>query len=107
MTEWYGISPIVSKSNTLEPLLDNGWIPIPLLRLGIRQQLAVRLQQMSSPSCTESMQKKMQYVSRLKERPIAIGTTPCYHTGQGNWQQKRIRQTNSTTKWAVGFLNDV
>jgi len=84
MTEWYGISPIVSKSNTLEPLLDNGWIPIPLLRLGIRQQLAVRLQQMSSPSCTESMQKKMQYVSRLKERPIAIGTTPCYHTGQGN-----------------------
>ena len=63
MTEWY------------EPLLDNGWIPIPILRVGIRKQLANRLQEMHSKDCTEAMSKKEEFIARLKEGPIAVGTS--------------------------------
>ena len=71
-TEWYG--KLLSQAYlTLEPLLDNGWIPIPLLRVGIRKNLAIRLQEIRSNDASEAMAKKMDYVTRLKERPIAIG----------------------------------
>jgi hypothetical protein len=71
-TEWYG--KLLNQTYlTLEPLLDNGWIPIPLLRVGIRKNLAIRLKEIRSNDASEAMAKKMDYVTRLKERPIAIG----------------------------------
>ena len=67
-------------------LLDNGWLPIPLLRLGIRQQLGLRLKEMASADCADAMSKKMDYVARLKERPIAIGT-PIVYVTEGRYGQ--------------------
>jgi len=73
MPEWYGKFPFPGGVDILEPLLDGGWLPIPILRIGIRKQLAQRLQEMKSDSCTQAMDRKMEYVKRLKQRPIAIG----------------------------------
>jgi len=41
--------------------------------MGIRKELANRLKEMKSDSCGQAMERKMEYVTRLKQRPIAIG----------------------------------
>lgn len=57
-----------------EPLLDGGYIPIPVLRRGIRAQLAVRKQEITFPDVGAALAHKLSFVEDLKKRPIAINT---------------------------------
>ncbi|ORY03613.1 methyltransferase domain-containing protein [Basidiobolus meristosporus CBS 931.73] len=59
-----------------EPLLDNGLLPDIALRTGIRQLLGIRLAEINGNGAEASnMEKKMDYIKSLKERPIALHTT--------------------------------
>ncbi|ORY86828.1 S-adenosyl-L-methionine-dependent methyltransferase [Protomyces lactucae-debilis] len=57
-----------------EPLLDGGYMPIPLLRYGIRRQLQVRLNELAFPDVEKALADKLAFVASLRERPIAINT---------------------------------
>lgn len=71
----------------LETLLDGGYLPTPVIRAGIRQQLRQRLAQISSTSNAAAYSTKMKYVELLRTRPIAIETdtanTQHYEVGTG------------------------
>lgn len=58
-----------------------------MIRVGIRQQLAHRIQLISSTSLEDSYATKMKYVSLLRSRPIAIETSTAneqhYEVGTG------------------------
>ncbi|KAL6704556.1 hypothetical protein ACN47E_008066 [Coniothyrium glycines] len=68
------ISHLVQSDSIINPLLDNGYLPHALIRLGIRRQLADRLQSIASTSLESSYATKMDYVKLLRERPIAVET---------------------------------
>lgn len=57
-----------------EYLLDNGYLPSFVIRAGIRRQLADRLRSIASTSLEAAWERKQQYVSALRTRPIAINT---------------------------------
>ena len=63
------------KDSFINPLLDGGYLPHSLIRLGIRRQLADRLQSISSTSLTSAYETKMKYVELLRTRPIAVETS--------------------------------
>lgn len=71
----------------LEKLLDGGYLPTPVIRAGIRQQLRQRLDSIKSTSNTAAYDTKMKYVELLRERPIAIETAAAneqhYEVGTG------------------------
>lgn len=58
----------------LDTLLDNGYLPQPVIRFGIRQQLQQRVNIISKTSLPEAYEEKMKYVTLLRSRPIAIET---------------------------------
>jgi hypothetical protein len=60
------------SDSLINPLLDGGYLPHPLIRLGIRRQLADRLRSIATTSLTASYTSKMNYVDLLRNRPIAI-----------------------------------
>lgn len=62
MPDWY------------EPYLDAGYIPIPVLRYGIRGQLQVRINENTYKNVEDALQSKLDFVKLLRERPIAINT---------------------------------
>ncbi|KAF2736984.1 cyclopropane-fatty-acyl-phospholipid synthase-like protein [Polyplosphaeria fusca] len=66
------ISDFLMSDSIINPLLDAGYLPHPLIRLGIRRQLADRLRSISSTSITSAYDSKMKYVDLLRNRPIAI-----------------------------------
>ncbi|KAJ9635560.1 hypothetical protein H2204_005734 [Knufia peltigerae] len=55
-----------------EYLLDNGWLPLPVIRIGIRRQLAQRVRMIKAESMSEAYDRKMSYVATLRQRPIAV-----------------------------------
>lgn len=65
---------IIQTSLSAEYLIDNGWLPSPVIRIGIRQNLAERLIQIKSSSMAASYERKMKYIEALRTRPIAIET---------------------------------
>ncbi|KAF1946981.1 S-adenosyl-L-methionine-dependent methyltransferase [Clathrospora elynae] len=69
------ISNFVDTDSVINPLLDNGYLPHPIIRLGIRRQLADRLQSIATTSLEAGYESKMKYVELLRERPIAIETS--------------------------------
>ncbi|KAF2181738.1 cyclopropane-fatty-acyl-phospholipid synthase-like protein [Zopfia rhizophila CBS 207.26] len=81
------ISNIVMNESLINPLLDKGYLPHPLIRIGIRRQLADRLTSISSTSLEAAYQSKMKYVQALTTRPIAIETAMAneqhYEVGTG------------------------
>ncbi len=54
-----------------EPLLDKGYLPDPLIRMGIRQLLAKRCSQLDKPMDSSS---KMEYIRYLKSQALALNT---------------------------------
>jgi cyclopropane fatty-acyl-phospholipid synthase-like methyltransferase len=64
--------------------IDNGYLPHPIIRYGIRQQLADRLRSIASTSLTSAYETKMKYVEALRARPIAI------ETGKANEQHYEV-----------------
>ncbi|KAF2654770.1 cyclopropane-fatty-acyl-phospholipid synthase-like protein [Lophiostoma macrostomum CBS 122681] len=69
------ISDFLMKDSFINPLLDGGYLPHSLIRIGIRRQLADRLSSISSTSLTSAYATKMKYVELLRTRPIAIETS--------------------------------
>lgn len=71
----------------IEWLLDGGYLPTPLIRLGIRRQLAQREALIQSESLSAAYERKMSYIAALRERPMAIETdtanTQHYEVGTG------------------------
>lgn len=55
-------------------ILDGGYLPHPVIRVGIRRQLADRISQISSLSLAEAYERKMEYIELLRTRPIAVET---------------------------------
>ena len=71
----------------VEWLLDGGYIPHSIIRVGIRRQLQERINIIQKTSLEETYQTKMQYVKALRTRPIAIETAKAnqqhYEVGTG------------------------
>ena len=65
-------------------LLDAGYLPHPVIRIGIRRLLAQRLAMIANSSLTAAYESKMQYVHLLRTRPIAI------ETGKANEQHYEV-----------------
>lgn len=68
-------SDIVNPDAIINPLLDNGYLPHAVIRVGIRRQLADRLQSIATTSLESAYESKMNYVKLLRSRPIAIETS--------------------------------
>jgi len=49
-----------------DTLLDGGYLPQSLIRIGIRRQLADRIASIKSTSLEEAYEKKMAYVELLR-----------------------------------------
>ena len=68
-------------------ILDGGYLPNPVIRIGIRRLLAQREAIIRSESLTAAYERKMAYIAALRERPIAIETdkanTQHYEVGTG------------------------
>jgi cation-transporting ATPase 13A2 len=72
---------------TLDSILDGGYLPNAVIRVGIRRQLADRKSIIASTSLSDAYAKKMSYVSLLRSRPMAIETSTAneqhYEVGTG------------------------
>lgn len=81
------LSDYLMKDSFINPILDAGYLPHALIRVGIRRQLADRLQSISTTSLTSAYETKMKYVDLLRSRPIAIETKTAneqhYEVGTG------------------------
>lgn len=68
-------------------ILDNGYLPNPVIRMGIRRQLKDRTELIKTSSLEDAYEKKMNYVKLLRSRPIAIETDTAneqhYEVGTG------------------------
>ncbi|KAI0379985.1 S-adenosyl-L-methionine-dependent methyltransferase [Hypomontagnella monticulosa] len=68
-------------------LLDRGYLPHAVIRVGIRRQLAQRLAEIKSSTLEADYTRKMKYLELLRSRPIAIETdtanTQHYEVGTG------------------------
>lgn len=81
------LSEYLKSDSLINPILDGGYLPHPLIRLGIRRQLSQRLSEIATQSLSEAYDSKMSYVKLLRERPIAIETKKAneqhYEVGTG------------------------
>lgn len=68
-------------------ILDGGYLPSAVIRIGIRRQLADRKNIIATTSLSDAYEKKMEYVKLLRSRPIAIETATAneqhYEVGTG------------------------
>ena len=68
-------------------ILDGGYLPSAVIRIGIRRQLLDRINSIHSTSLEKAYEAKMQYVKALRSRPIAIETSKAneqhYEVGTG------------------------
>lgn len=55
-------------------ILDGGYLPHTIIRLGIRQQLRDRLAAIGIRSLDDAYEAKMAYIERLRTQPMAIAT---------------------------------
>jgi hypothetical protein len=58
----------------LDTVLDSGYLPHAIIRMGIRRQLTQRSREIESPTLTEAVERKMAFVEELRHAPIAIKT---------------------------------
>lgn len=67
--------------------LDGGYLPLTIIRYGIRTQLQSRIRAIASTCLEDGYRSKMQYVEALRTRPMAIETatanTQHYEVGTG------------------------
>lgn len=60
--------------SNIDWLLDRGYLPHTVIRVGIRRQLAQRLEEIKSSSLGTDYERKMRYLEQLRTRPIAVST---------------------------------
>ncbi|KAK3325624.1 methyltransferase [Apodospora peruviana] len=78
----------MSYDALLDSVLDTGYLPHSVIRLGIRRQLAQRLREIAAPASLEEWQaRKMVFAEELRASPIAIETDAAnsqhYEVGTG------------------------
>ncbi|KAM5342743.1 hypothetical protein ACJ41O_013709 [Fusarium nematophilum] len=68
-------------------ILDGGYLPHAVIRVGIRRQLRERISSISSLSLSAALERKMSYLDKLRTRPMAIETDAAnaqhYEVGTG------------------------
>lgn len=68
-------------------ILDGGYLPHAVIRLGIRRQLLSRIKSIETSSLSTEYERKMSFVQGLRTRPIAIETSTAnqqhYEVGTG------------------------
>jgi hypothetical protein len=78
------------KDAVLDTVLDSGYLPHAVIRMGIRRQFVQRLAEISSPLPSLALERKMAFVEELRDRPIAIETAAAnkqhYEVGTGIMQ---------------------
>lgn len=57
-----------------EPLLEKGYVPDPIIRLGIRRLIAQRITEETEPTPERQQARLMRWVETLKASPIALHT---------------------------------
>lgn len=82
------IAPQLRGTNSIiDWVLDGGYLPQAVIRLGIRLQLRDRIRIIQSTSLEEAYKTKMQYIKALRTRSMAIETktanTQHYEVGTG------------------------
>lgn len=86
------IQSSVNKASTYTHIytdwvLDGGYLPQAIIRFGIRRQLRDRINIIHTTSLEEAYKTKMQYVTELRTRPMAVETatanTQHYEVGTG------------------------
>lgn len=65
-------------------ILDGGYLPQAVIRIGIRRQLRDRINIIKGTSQADELATKMDYVRKLRTRPIAI------ETGKANQQHYEV-----------------
>lgn len=65
----------ILKGPSLDRILDSGYLPQSVIRIGIRRQLAERLHDIASTSLSCAYETKMKYINALRTRPMAIETS--------------------------------
>lgn len=72
---------------SIDWILDGGYLPLPILRQGVRYQLRDRKKIIATESLEHAYKRKMDYVDLLRQRPIAIETAAAneqhYEVGTG------------------------
>jgi len=68
-------------------ILDGGYLPSSVIRLGIRYQLRDRIESIKSTSLEEAYKRKMLFITLLRSQPIAVETATAnkqhYEVGDG------------------------
>ncbi|TAQ90388.1 Adenosinetriphosphatase [Chlorociboria aeruginascens] len=68
-------------------ILDGGYLPNAVIRMGIRRQLRGRVEIIKSTSLEESYESKMTFIRRLRNQLIAVETATAneqhYEVGTG------------------------
>ncbi|RCI13511.1 hypothetical protein L249_5504 [Ophiocordyceps polyrhachis-furcata BCC 54312] len=77
----------LTDETTTDWILDGGYLPHAVIRVGIRRQLRERLSSIQATSFSEALESKMAYIERLRRQPIAIETEKAneqhYEVGTG------------------------
>lgn len=66
------ISLLTVKS--IDWIIDGGYLPKPVLRVGVRKQIAQRAAEITAPSREAAYERKMKFIADLRDMPIAIET---------------------------------
>lgn len=79
------IEPVIDA--LLDSVLDSGYLPHAVIRVGIRRQLRQRLDEIASTNLTAAYDRKMEYLATSRTRPIAVETATAnkqhYEVGTG------------------------
>ncbi|KAK0720469.1 S-adenosyl-L-methionine-dependent methyltransferase [Lasiosphaeris hirsuta] len=71
----------------LDTILDSGYLPHTVIRMGIRHQVRGRVAEIASPDLSEALARKMAFVEELKGLSIAVETAAAnkqhYEVGVG------------------------
>lgn len=74
-------------SNFTDWILDGGYLPHAVIRIGIRRLLRERIDSISRTNFDEALEEKLLYIKRLREMPMAVETdaanTQHYEVGTG------------------------
>ena len=55
-------------------MIDGGYLPVPVLRIGIRRQFDARAAEIGSTSVAAARDRKMKFIEELRNREMAIAT---------------------------------
>ena len=77
----------ITIGTNIDWILDGGYLPQSILRVGIRSQLKDRLVTIGKQTLEEKTSDKQEYIAKLRKQPIAVSTdtanTQHYEVGTG------------------------